>query len=396
MKQLNSFFCLALLILLVSISACNTAQKTLYSGDYDLAIGQSIKKLTKKKKKEKHILVLENAYQKANERDLRRINYLKKEGKPANWRKVYALYEQVHYRQRRVKPFIPLFIPSEHRYADLIIEDYSEQRIAAKQNAAEYLYVYAEKLMKSRDKADKRSAYNAWADLEDFYPNFRDSRKNMKVARELGMQHVLIKVVNNTNRILPRTVERELQQLSVGNLDRQWITYHNQTHPSIDFDYDVVINIKGIEISPEAVQENIKRHEKEIKDGWEYVLDENGNVKKDSLGNDIKVDKFITVWADVAELNQHKEARIIGSIDYFDKQTHRFIESVPIGADAIFNHQYASFRGDERALTKQIRKRTTIRPLPFPNDMQMIIDANVSLKEVIREALHDHRNIVMR
>ena len=35
--------------------------------------------------------------------------------------------------------------------------------------------------------------------------------------------------------------------------------------------------------------------EKQIKDGYKYLLDADGNQVKDSLGNKIKVDKFVNV-----------------------------------------------------------------------------------------------------
>ena len=48
--------------------------------------------------------------------------------------------------------------------------------------------------------------------------------------------------------------------------------------------------------------------EKNIKDGFTYVLDTNGNVMKDSLGNDIKVDKIVKISAKKIEFEQTKSA----------------------------------------------------------------------------------------
>ena len=51
------------------------------------------------------------------------------------------------------------------------------------------------------------------------------------------------------------------------------------------------LDFRTIDISPEQINEKQIIREKVIKDGFDYVLDKRGNVAKDSLGNDIKVDK---------------------------------------------------------------------------------------------------------
>ena len=52
----------------------------------------------------------------------------------------------------------------------------------------------------------------------------------------------------------------------------------------------MIVNFRQINISPEQVKEKQFIKEKQIKDGTKTLLDANGNVVKDSLGNPIKVD----------------------------------------------------------------------------------------------------------
>ena len=81
---------------------------------------------------------------------------------------------------------------------------------------------------------------------------------------------------------------------------------------------------------PEEVKENNYSETKEIEDGFDYELDANGNVKKDTAGNDIKIIKYKTIRCNVKELHQFKTARISGTIDYLDNYNNKLLKR-PIG-----------------------------------------------------------------
>jgi hypothetical protein len=119
-------------------------------------------------------------------------------------------------------------------------------------------------------------------------------------------------------------------------------------------------------------------YSKEIIDGWEYVLDERGNVKKDSVGNDIKQDKIVRVNATVVETLQSKKALIRARIDILDTKTGIRVFSQPLEVEDSFSHTARNFIGDERALDKNLRYR--IPPVHFPSDAALIWDAFRGLK----------------
>ena len=58
-----------LLIATFLMSACTISKKYLQRGQYDMAVNKAVKKLRKKRTKEKEILILEEAYTKANNID---------------------------------------------------------------------------------------------------------------------------------------------------------------------------------------------------------------------------------------------------------------------------------------------------------------------------------------
>ena len=92
--------------------------------------------------------------------------------------------------------------------------------------------------------------------------------------------------------------------------NQSWSVYHNNYVENIDYDYEMVLTIRDIVVSPERIYEKELIREKRIKDGFEYKLDKNGNVARNAQGNDIKVDKFVTSRSVVTEFTQSNSVRL--------------------------------------------------------------------------------------
>ena len=152
--------------------------------------------------------------------------------------------------------------------------------------------------------------------------------------------------------------------------------------------------MKSVFISPEQVSENNYKEEKEIQDGCQYLFDKNGNVKKDSLGNDIKVPKFVKVGASVKEVHQFKKASILGTLDYYNNNLNQLIKSENLVGDNLFENHTATFFGDERALTPETKKKLGAPPKPFPNNAAMVFNAGMVLKETCKKIVFNNRGVI--
>ena len=84
---------------------------------------------------------------------------------------------------------------------------------------------------------------------------------------------------------------------------------------------NIIRNFRQINISPEQVKEKHFIKEKQIKDGFKTLLDNNGNVVKDSLGNPIKVDNMKTITVSIYEFTQFKSCQVTAKVDYIDFRT---------------------------------------------------------------------------
>lgn len=398
-NQLNRsyLFLLSLAALLIMQSSCVTPEKLSLQGDYDGAIHLAVKKLKKKKQNDKYILSLEEAFLKATRRDNTRIKNLKLEGLPESWVEINKLYKTIGRRQSLIQPLLPLFISSQGREADFEYINVSEGEVQSKEKAAEYLYARGKQLLDRAKKGDKLAAREAYAEFrktKEYYKDYRDREDLMNEASNLGMNRILFKMENISGAILPRGFEQEMLRMTIDDLNRNWKQYYLEDNGTTKFDYSVTANFTRVSVSPERVAEREYVDEKEIEDGFDYVLDGNGNVLKDTLGNDIKIPKTKIIRVSVLEIHQTKSAIVSGRMDYRDLSNNELIKTIPLTTEAIFDHYSATFRGDKRALSKDSRNRLGNQPLPFPTDPDMVMMAAEELKPMIRQMLVEYKELL--
>jgi hypothetical protein len=295
---------ITLLALTLLLFACGTGniERLISFGNYDAAIDKAISKLSKNKDakgKQDYVYLLQEVYAKANERDLTQINRLVKEASASNFEKVYNLYLGLQTRQDKINQILPLKLIKEGRNATFKKANYSDDIISSKNGLSSYLYANSIKLLESKNKIDFRQAYDDLIYLDKLNPNFKDVRKKIDEAQFKGTDFVHVYTKNETNMVIPVRLQDDLLNFGTYGLNDKWTVYHNNKQKNITYDFGLFVNFRQINISPEQIKEKEFIKEKQIKDGTKTLLDNNGNVVKDSLGNPIKVDNFKTVRVNI-------------------------------------------------------------------------------------------------
>ena len=377
-----------LLLSVILLSGCNSSEKLLQKGEYDRAIEKAVKKLRKDPGNDKELYVLKEAYTKANSFDLEQISFLEKEGRSENYVRIYQLYGRLDRRQDRIKT-LPTRLMSEFR-----IVNYDDELIASKEQAAETAYQQGLDYLDLGGKENARRAFYEFENVQSLYPNYKDVNDLQKEAAYLGTNQVLFIVENNSEVMLPERFESELKKISLGDLNNRWIQYSVYENEDVEYDYFVALNINRITMSPEGLEREKYSETTEIQDGTRYVLDDRGNVMKDSLGNDIKVPNMVNVTAEIQTQRQFKEATVGGSLDYVDLRTEQLVKSENIGVTAVFEHLSGSYTGDERALSQDSKEVIERNAVPFPDDEFMLMDAATLLKERAKDIMYRNRELL--
>tara|TARA_R110000868_G_scaffold1463_11_gene11554 strand:- start:41 stop:1225 length:1185 start_codon:yes stop_codon:yes gene_type:complete len=392
---MKKFLLFSFIGLLLSCSGVKKTQEALNSGNYEAAINKAVMNIAEnktKKSNQTYIVLLEEGYKKNTERELQHIKFLKKDGNAANYEEIYNTYGRLKSIQERIRPLLPLYIQDENRKAQFNFKNYDEDIIAAKTNLSEFLYNKATTLLKDANyKSDYRNAYNDLNYLEEINPNFKDVVSKIDEAYKKGLDFVIVEMTNNTDQIIPKRLEDELLNLNTYGLNSDWTEYHTNRIQNQLYDYQMEVSFQDINISPEQIREKQISKEKQIKDGYTFVEDRNGNVVSDSLGNSIKVDKFKTVRCDFYQFTQFKSAQVTGVVSFIDIKKQQKINQYPLSSQFVFEHIYANYDGDKRALDNDLVSLLQLARVPFPSNEQMVYDAGEDLKNNLKNILNKQR-----
>ncbi len=389
---------LPLLLTAVIVSSCNSVKKTekaLNTGNYDEAIGIALNKLKTnkdKKGKQPYILMLEEAYAKVVNRDISAVNYLEKEGNPANLERMYTTYLSLKSRQERIKPLLPLYLVEQGRNANFAMDNYDQRIITTKDKLSDYLYDNAKALLASaKRKTDYRAVYDDLVYLNKITPNYKNTQAMIEEAHLKGTDFVRVTMKNKTNVIIPKRLEADLLNFGTYGLDDLWTVYHSQPQKTTKYDYAMEVTLREINISPEKVRERQLEREKLVKDGWEYLLDENDEIVIDENGDKVKVDKMVKVRCEYYEFTQFKATNVVGNVQYKNLRTKQLLEAFPIASEYVFEHIYANYNGDKRALEDDLIRFLGLQAVPFPTNEQMVYDSGEDLKNKLKSIITNYR-----
>ncbi len=385
MKKLPLFNFILLAILL--LCQCKTPQKLTRSGQHDEAIVLLNKKLARNKMKENNVLLLEEAFTKANNRDLELIKLYQIEGRPDRWDEINIIYQRIDKRQKSIEPLLPLYVKTENRKATLAFINIADDLVKSKENAATFYYNNALSLLKKGNKTAARSSYYEFEKLKQYYPNYKDANDLQRKAHAEGINFVLYRFKNEYRGILPAAFEDEIMRITLEELNTLWVNYHVIKNNQQSYDYEIVYKLKDIQISPESNKERSYEDTKKVQDGWEYVLDSKGNVKKDSVGNDLKTPKYKVLKAQVLEVLQQKSAVLVGELAIFNTSTNQLVRGEVIGGEQHFENYAATFRGDKEALCDESKRKIGNSPMPFPSNEAMAMGANSACKPIIKSKI---------
>ncbi|MCG8699553.1 MAG: hypothetical protein MI922_15965 [Bacteroidales bacterium] len=383
-----SLFIAALFI----VASCVSSEKLVADGNYDKAIEKSIKKILKSKAKIEDYKILDKAYTLATARDNDYLKQLEAEQLPENWGKMYHVYVKLDNRQNQIKKVIPFSVGN--RVVDYEMVDYTTLKANAKLGAANYHYENGKRFLSQNNKSDARSAYYQFLKVKDYTTSaFPDINELIREAKIIGTTYVNIDVANNTQHKLSPRFYDEILNLELKNYEKKWVDY-TMNQDDTQSDIAIIISVNKIVISPERYTTKEYVREKTVEDGFDYVLDKKGNVKKDSLGNDIKTIRYKKIKCFITETIQHKQTSAHAEIEYFNIHERSTFKRIPVSKKIVFQRTSARADGDYKALTAEDLELIKKKPVPFPSDHDMLLDCARGLSSQINITLKEHKNLI--
>lgn len=383
----------ALIILMIALSGCGSSKKQLERGNYDSAIDLAVRDLRRDPSDSKQIATLDRSYNIVNEQDNERIRFLKMEDKPANWDEIYQINKRMSDRQALVRSVTPLELNG--RTIEYPYIDYMPEMIAAKRKSADFYYAHGNELMKNQLKDSYRQAYYEFVRAREYVGNYEGIDSKIDESKYLGMSRVLITLQNRSILKFTQEFEEDLLSVNLPAINSEWVEYHTQNlNPDTKYDYLINVIVKNIAVSPDQTMQRDSVIKRNVEDGFSYQLDKNGNVMKDTLGNDIKTKKYKSLQCALVETVQSKTCQIDGDIEIVQLNPNRILKKEPMGAQSNFEHVSARAIGDVQALNQTQLNKTKTQPMMFPSDMEMVFLCSEALKQAINGAIQSNRSFI--
>jgi len=383
-----------MILVAMLLTGCGSSKKQMQIGNYNAAIDKAVRELRKNPDNREEAEILQRAYAIAEEQDSERIRLLKMENNPAGYDEIFLTYQRMHDRQALVRTVTP--VNTGGRTIDFPYVDYMAEMVAAKRKAADFYYTNGNALMKNQTKESYRQAYYQFVRAREYVGDYPNIDQLINESKYLGMSRAMITVENKSIINFPPEFVADLLSLDLPRLNSEWVEYHTQhLSPDTQYDYMIYVNIKNVAVSPDQVVQKDSLIKREVEDGFNYLLDKNGNVMRDSLGNDIKIKKYKTLQCALIESVQMKACRIDGDVEIVQLNPAKAIKRDPIGAESSFRFVSARAIGDINALSPEQQQSTKVQPAPFPSDIEMVIRCSETLKMAINGIMLANRRFVI-
>ena len=351
----SSIYISAILSVTIAITSCSTGKRLLEKGDYDKSVVKSVARLQKDPGNRTALKTLKQAYRFAMDDHMDNIRNAKLSSNVLRWEDVAEEYEQLNRLNEEIKKCA--VCRDEIRGTDQYITELSE----AKLKAAEVRYARGLKLLAENNRFSAKKAYYDFERASHLYPDFKDSRQKLDDAYWAAVLKVVVEPVEVTSpvyRFSNDYFQEKIYEYLENYEDRSFIKFYTPKEArkkDLVPDQVLSLNFQDFEVGQTYFKEHVEEVSRDsVKVGTQDGKAVYGIVKA-------KISVFEKTITSGGLLN----FRII------DWKSKNVISQENIPGTYIWNDKWASYRGDERALSdeqKRLMERRESRP-PAAQDL---------------------------
>jgi hypothetical protein len=253
-------------------------------------------------------------------------------------------------------------------------QTYFQETENARENAAAERYVIGNDLMKSQNgfisKTSARSAYDNFEKITIFAPNYKDARNRLEDALNAGSFHVVVEQPKVNSRLYQYSNEyfqgKVDEFLRTNRRMNKFIRFYSpEEAKSIKLNPDQVVRLEIIDFVVGETNVQTDRQTVTSKD----------SVKTgEATINGKKVPVYGKVKAQLVKSHKAVRSRGILAMEIYDFQTNKVLSREEIPGEYTWINDWASFNGDERALTSADLNLTRAKEALPPPPQQLFIE----------------------
>lgn len=337
MKQL-----LPILFIGILFSACRGGRSASYSDEKDLST--LITRLNKKGADDKIVGDLQQVYNNAYTKSMQRLNNYQYDAAPEKWNKIIPELEGLHRMYETI---------SQSAYAVRLLKPANvyPRLVSTKDSAAADYYQLGVEQLNLNTRENNKEAYYAFQRAQQYVPNYRDSKLQMKEAFDRSIVNVLINQIqydqfgmggNSWGWNQYATRDRQHQANIIRDLGGQ----NSTTNPARFFDeYQLRSMGAGPDLVVDLVWRNL-RFDQPRDQTRSYNRSKQIETGKDTSGRPVYTTVNATVHVVKRMLNGDADMNIIVT----DASTRSQVKWDQLPSEYRYIFEFATFTGDRRAL----------------------------------------------
>lgn len=363
----NYLFSLLILVVYVVMNACSTGKSALQQGNYETAVLQAVNRLRSSPDNKNATATLREAYPLALNWNNSNIARMKSSNERFKWESILNSYENLNrlYDEIMRCPAALRLIPNPSSFLN--------EATDARNLAAAERYEAGNILMNGemRNRMTAREALGHFIAAENLVSNYRDTRQRIDEARFYATMKIVVEQV---------PVQSRLFNLS-DEFFRNKIYEYISTNPRMN-------EFVRFYTPAEATSAKLERPDHVVKLQFDdFVVGEtfvNSNTETVTSKDSVKVGtakiegKTVDVYNRVsAKLTVHRKvvkSRGLLDMQILDFQANKVIHQDKMAGEFTWVSEWASFNGDERALTKQQREMCNRREVPPPPPQDLFVE----------------------
>jgi hypothetical protein len=340
------------LYLSILIVGCTTGKNALQKGDYDASVSKAVDRLKSAPKNSEAMEVLPVAYDLALKTHLRKIEEAKLSADALRWETIMYSYQKINQLSEEINscPSCLNLVPNPQKF----IKEYEDARY----QSAEARYLLGERLLRENNRQSAKTAYGHFLKSQSFYPSLKGIKEKVEEAYWAAVLKVVVQpaIINsNTYRLSNQYFQQQITNYLATYRQNSFVRFYTEQ---------------------EAVKQNIRAdqlielHFDDFIVGQTYVKERVEKLKRDSvvIGEGRAGKVYGTVRATLSIFEKKVASSGLLNFAVVDLATNKLLRNQKLAGTYVWQDNWASFKGDERALDKQqlalTRKREIMPPPP--------------------------------
>lgn len=349
------------LIFLLLLESCSSGKKAYEQGDYYEAVLKSVNRLRKKPTHKKSREVLAKSYPMALQTFEKKAWQLRTGKEPFKWKKAFAVYQQINhlYEEINHSPAALEVIPEPKNYYETLDE--------IRQLAAEESYQAGRRLLAQNSRETAKEAFFHFREAQQFVPGYKDVEKQLDEAEYLAILKVVVEQIPVPGRyslsadFFQERVEEFLHSQYKGNHFVRFYTPEEARRENL-----------------QIIDQYLQIHFDDFVVGQTFLSENTETVSRDSvkegdvaMPDGSKAPAYGTVKAKLKIYHKEVVSKGLLSMRILDARTDAVLLARKFPGEFVWFSEWASFNGDERALSKEqlaLCERRELAP-PHPQDL---------------------------